>query len=427
MARMANVQRLMVDQGTDFSNAFATTAVCCPSRVSFMRGQYAHNHGVLTNFPPQGGYARFTERGLQNSTIATWLNDAGYSTFYAGKFLNGYGSTTEVPPGWDEWFAFGGVSEQSYKVNENGTLRSYTQQQQHDDYYLRDRAETFIRDRARGDAPWFAWVSTHAPHGPHTIAPEFRNSYDAVKMPRPKDYNEADVSDKPQWVQDLPLLTNDCSTDLRYLDCHQQVVEEWRDRQEMLKGVDVVVKDLIDALVESGQMDRTYVVFASDNGYSLYHHRWYAKGAPYEETQGVPFVVRGPGVQRGVVDGRLVANVDLAPTIADWAGVRVPAYVDGRSLRPVLEGTNPPWRNRLLFESWDGRKTYDGIRTAGGETYVEYETGEKEYYDLAVDPRQVRSTHAAPGQAKRLVGLSKVLSNLKGCAGADCRSADRNP
>ena len=189
-------------------------------------------------------------------------------------------------------------------------------------------------------------------------------------------------------------------------------------------SVDVMVKDLIGALEESGQLDSTYVVFASDNGFVLYQHRLYSKGFPYEETQGIPFVVRGPGVRQGAASQELVANIDLAPTIAAWAGVQAPEYVDGRSLVPVLEGTPTAWRRWLVFEYFLSGHPYVGVRTAGGESYIEYENGEKEYYDLAVDPWQLQSAHAAPENAERLATLSATLSDLKGCQRAGCRTAD---
>jgi N-acetylglucosamine-6-sulfatase len=431
MGRMANVQRLLAREGTTFANAFATTPTCCPSRVSFMRGQYTHNHGVLNEGKgsPLGGYKRFRELGLQNSTIATWLDKNGYATFYAGKFLNQYKDTRYVPPGWDKWYTFfGNGGGRWYTVNENGKLKTYAQDQQHETYYLRDKAEAFIRDRARRSAPWFAWVSTHAPHTPHNIAPKFRHSYDNKKMPRPPSYNEADVSDKPKWVRDLPRLDSNCSTDEGKLDCHREVVQEWRARQEALMSVDVMVKDLVSTLNKTNQMRRTYIVFASDNGYLLYRHRHYSKGAPYEESQGVPFVVRGPGVRHGVVDRKLVANIDLAPTIAKWAGVQPPKYVDGRSLDPLLSGgATAPWRRYLLFEKLRKDPSYGGIRTSRGETYVRYESGEREYYDLTEDPWQLRSGYAEPENTPRLHELSAVLSDLNSCAGAGCRAADGGP
>jgi N-acetylglucosamine-6-sulfatase len=255
-------------------------------------------------------------------------------------------------------------------------------------------------------------------------------------MPQqPESYNEADVSDKPAWIQAQPLLDDDCSTDEGKLDCHEQVVNRWRARQEALMSVDFMVRDLVSVLAETNQLDRTYIVFASDNGFLLFRHRVYSKGSPYEESQGVPFVVRGPGVRHGAVSDELVANIDLAPTIARWAGVRVPEYVDGRSLRRVLEGTaTTPRRQYLLFEFFKGLnrsskvvRSYGGVRTAGGETYVEYGTGEKEYYDLGADPWQLESAHAAPENAERLGALSVMLSDLKGCKDASCRVADGGP
>jgi hypothetical protein len=142
LTTMENVQRVLVDRGTTFSNAFATTSLCCPSRVSFLRGQYAHNHGVLTNENTvEGGYERFRELGLQDSTVATWLDDVGYDTFYAGKFLNGYEDSSYVPPGWDEWYAFsGGTHRDKYRVSEGGELKTYAQDQQHETHFLRERA-----------------------------------------------------------------------------------------------------------------------------------------------------------------------------------------------------------------------------------------------------------------------------------------------
>jgi arylsulfatase A-like enzyme len=244
-------------------------------------------------------------------------------------------------------------------------------------------------------------------------------------MPRPPSYNEADVSDKPAWVQRRPLMDDDCSTENGIYNCHKQVVEDWRECQETLMSVDVMVRDLVSALAETNQLERTYIVFASDNGYLLGQHRLYSKGGPYEETQGVPFVVRGPGVRRGVTSEELVANIDLAPTIAEWAGIEAPAYVDGRSLAVLLEGSAASWRRYLLFEHFKHR--YAGVRTAQGESYVEHETGEEEYYDLTGDPWQLDSAHSAPENVQRIGELSALLSELMSCAGASCRSADGGP
>ena len=377
ISRMENVQRLLVRKGTTFENAFATTSVCCPSRVSFLRGQYAHNHGVVSNTAPEGAYHKFDELGLEGSTVATWLDKAGYDTFYAGKFLNGYKRTTHVPEGFDRWFAFGIGREHrfddSYRVNENGTLKTYPLPERNETYYVRDRTEAFIR-RHEGGGPWLAIAATHAPHTPNVVPPEFEGAYDGRAMPKPPSYDEADVSDRPRWVRELPPVDEDCATDETYLDCERQVVQEWRDRQEALMGVDAMVGDLVAALAETGQLENTYIIFASDNGYSLFRHRVYSKGVIYEEAQGIPLVVRGPGVRRGAVSEDLAANIDLAPTIARWAGVQVPHFVDGRPLQPLLEGAqSPAWRDYLLVEYFRYHP-YFGDR---GQVYAEHEGGER--------------------------------------------------
>jgi N-acetylglucosamine-6-sulfatase len=237
----------------------------------------------------------------------------------------------------------------------------------------------------------------------------------------PPSYNETDVSDKPAWIQAQPLLDDDCAQ--QGIDCHQEVAQQWRGRQEALMSVDVMVRDLLGALEETNQAERTYVVFASDNGFLLFEHRAHGKNAPYEESLSIPLVVRGPGVGQGVVSSKLVANIDLVPTIAQWAGVRPPDYVDGRSLIPVLEGTATSWRRYLLFESY-GARAFSGVRTRGQDTYVQYKSGEKEYYELTVDPWQLMSRHAGRENAERLKSLSTILSNLNNCKGASCRVAD---
>ena len=176
-------------------------------------------------------------------------------------------------------------------------------------------------------------------------------------------------------------------------------------------------------------MDESYVVYTSDNGYLFHRHRIAEKGAPYEESIGVPFVVRGPGVPVGALRSQLVINTDWAPTIADWAGVTPPVFVDGRSFAPLLsESTSADWRKRFLIEFFKANHAFRGLRTAEGETYVEYKkTGEKEYYDLATDLWQLESAHCAPENAERLGKLSADLSGLESCAGPTCREAENTP
>jgi N-acetylglucosamine-6-sulfatase len=159
---MTNVKRLLRDRGATFANSFVTYALCCPSRATFLTGQYAHNHGVLGNVPPAGGYAKLDH----TNTLPVWLQDAGYYTAHLGKYLNGYGRAdpTEIPPGYDEWR--GSVDPSTYrfygyKLNENGRLTTYETYQT--DLYAQ-KAARIIRRRAPSAQPFFLWVAFLAPH-----------------------------------------------------------------------------------------------------------------------------------------------------------------------------------------------------------------------------------------------------------------------
>ncbi|MBA2450229.1 MAG: sulfatase-like hydrolase/transferase [Chloroflexi bacterium] len=204
----------------------------------------------------------------------------------------------------------------------------------------------------------------------------------------------------------------------------------------------------------TGQDENTYIFFTSDNGFHLGQHRLRSgKQAPYEEDIRVPLIVRGPGVDAGRVEERIVGNVDLAPTFARLAGVVAPEYVDGRSLVPLLRDDPPSeWRRAYLLQHEDsdgtdpqdpmdldqqvqrpGRRQdrqpgrlditeFTGLRTRD-HTYVEYVTGERELYALRSDPDELQNAYAT-ADPTLLAQLSSRLAALRQCAGASCRAAD---
>jgi hypothetical protein len=161
-------------------------------------------------------------------------------------------------------------------------------------------------------------------------------------------------------------------------------------------------------------------VFTSDNGWHHGEHRIKSgKAKPYEESIRMPLLVRGPGVHAGTTTDKLTLNTDFFPTFTDLAGVTTPEYVDGRSLRPVLEGSATTWRTAILLEI---RPSILGIRTSDGRKYIEYGDGFKEYYDLKADPNELRNLvyygEVPPGD------LATRLQALKGCVGDACRAAE---
>jgi N-acetylglucosamine-6-sulfatase len=432
---MPKTQNLLENQGVKFEDAFVTRSLCCPSRTTILRGQYAHNHDVWTNVYPSGGFWKFHDQGLEKSTIATWLDGAGYDTILIGKYLNPYGldrdgkydPTTYIPPGWDRWYAWEGTwwgSTTKYNINENGQIVTYQRSKMYDTDLYAQTAENFIRGRTAGSAPFFMYLAPNAPHFPASYTPRYASMFTNTPLPKPPSFNEKDVSDKPKWVQSKPLLS---STRVQWL------TTLYRDRLRALQSVDEIVGRLVDVLRDTGELPNTYIVFTSDNGIYLGEHRLTTKGAAYEEAIRIPLLVRGPGVPRGVSRSQMVLNNDLAPTFADLGGAKAPSFVDGRSLKPLLSATPPAsWRSAFLIEHRSSVEehayvrdipNYNAVRTSR-HLYLEYPTiGEKELYDLKADPYELTNIYAS-APPMLLGDLKTRLDALKSCAGAECKRAE---
>jgi N-acetylglucosamine-6-sulfatase len=422
---MTNVKRLLRDRGATFRQSFVNFALCCPSRATFLTGQYAHNHGVLGNAPPSGGYAKLDH----TNTLPVWLQDAGYYTAHLGKYLNGYGRTnpTEIPPGYDEWH--GSVDPSTYRfygytLNENGRLVTFERRYQTDLYA--EKAARIIGRRAPLAKPFYLSVAFLAPHsgGPRepddpvgqatpVPAPRHRNDFASEPLPRPPGFNEQNVSDKPVGIRNRPLLT---PTRIR------KIRENYQQRLESLLAVDQAVGTIVAALRRAGELDDTLIVFTSDNGFFHGEHRVPSgKVLLYEPSIRVPLIMRGPGIPAGLRLSQRVANIDLAPTIVDAAGATPARVMDGRSLLPVIADPGVPLGRDLLVVRGPGTGTFAAIR-APNYLYAEYGNGEQELYDLTRDPYELRSRHADPAYAAVKADLALRLAHLRACSGISCRT-----
>jgi N-acetylglucosamine-6-sulfatase len=471
VSTMPNVKALIARRGETFSNYFVSNSLCCPSRATTLRGQYAHDDGVESNGGGNGGFEAAHTKGIERSTVGTWLQAAGYRTALIGKYLNGYpngASDRYEPPGWNDWITpsrpGNPYSEYNYTLNDNGRLvhHGHAPADYGTDVYVH-AAKDFITGAAEQSRPFFLYLAPYAPHRPATPAPRDVGSYPGARAPHTAGYNEADVRDKPAWVRREPRLSPFVQRKIDGL---------YRRRIQSLRAVDDGVAGLVDTLRKSGQLANTYFVFTSDNGFHLGQHRLPAgKETAYEEDIHVPMFVRGPGVPAGAHVDALVGNVDLAPTFAALAGARVPDFVDGRSFAPFLsdpEQGPADWRHAYLLEHWletpggpsrssdlpleppdpdqsgPGRSVsspkhkrprrhvqwlalndipnFRGLRTAR-YTYVEYDTGERELYDLSKDPAELRNLPpgAEPALRER---LHRELLGLANCTGAGCRTAE---
>ncbi len=331
---MPKTRSLLGQQGMRFSEAYVSNALCCPSRATIMRGQYAHNTGVWGNINgPNGGWEGYKLNGNEQANVATRLNNAGYRTGLFGKYFNGYDKGTRyVPPGWDRWFALFGFRYLGYDANVNGRIRHFgTGKNDYVTDVLSRKTRRFIEASAKRRKPFFAYVAPIAPHGPATPARRDQHTHDGAKAPRLPSFNERDVSDKPPWIRSLPRLSDrvKASIDKRH-----------ENRVESLQALDDLVEGVVNKLNNAGVMRNTYIFFTSDNGWEEGEHRIpREKNQPYEESSRVPLLVRGPGVQAGSTTSRLALNTDYFPTFTHLAGIQTPSYVDGRSLRPVLKGS----------------------------------------------------------------------------------------
>ena len=423
---MRSTRRLLARRGVTFENSFTTFPLCCPSRASFLTGQHPHNHGVLSNRPPDGGFAGFEDRG----TLPVALRRAGYTTGLFGKYFNGYGKFARkhpgfVPPGWSRWHSIAARGYFDYTLVENGRLRRYGGRPRD---YLTDvlarKATSFIGRASRRGSPFFAFVPLHSAHteGP-TLgeapnprpAPRHARALRGRQFQRPPNFNERDMSDKPGHIRKRPRLG---PRTIRVVRRHD------RDRARSLLAADDAVRKIVRELRASGQLANTYVLFTSDHGFLSGEHRLRGKETLYEEGIRVPLIIRGPGLPRGESVSPLVANIDLAPTILGIAGVEPLRAPDGTDLRPVVESPSDYAQRDLFFAYFRAQ----GVRTRE-HMYVEHDTRRGtayELYDLVGDPFQLENLvdpssgelREADPELDDVLGALRVrLDELRDCQG----------
>jgi arylsulfatase A-like enzyme len=432
---MPQVNTLLADEGVLFDQAFASFPLCCPARATALTGQYAHNHGVLHNNPPFGGHQKLDH----TNTLPVWLQAAGYRTMHVGRYLNRYEFRDGIPPGYSDWHTSphsGAFHYTSWKVNENGVLRSYPTPERPAEYqtdFFTRRAVELIDSAAPSERPFFMSLWYVAPHrggprdaddyarpGSPSPAPRHRDAFASFAMPRLPSFNERNMYDKPQVVADRPRFSPTGVAGIQ---------ENWRQELESLLAVDEGVAQIVEALRRHGELENTLIVYMSDNGFMHGEHRALAeKVLPYEESIRIPLLMRGPGIPRGRVDRRLVDNLDVPATVLDAADASPGRVLDGRSLFELLDDPGEEWGRNILIENGRGANgipTYRGIRTYRF-LYVEHRTtGEYELYDLVRDPFQLESVDSRDDYKQVRRDLALELDRLVGCAGAGCHTRPR--
>jgi N-acetylglucosamine-6-sulfatase len=432
----------MERRGEMFSNYYVTDSLCCPSRASILTGRFPHDTHVTSNSPPYGGFQVFHSRGEERYTFATALQRRGYETALMGKYLNGYqpegneggvtpggteiGSKPYIPLGWNEWDVAGdGYPEFNYTLNSDGRPVKYGSEPQD---YLTDvlarKGLSFIERAATRRKPFMLEIAPFAPHAPFTPAPRDEQDFPGLRAPRTPAFDVPTIG-APAWLSHFTELE---PTQIEQLD-HQ-----FRKRAQAVQAVDNMIAEIEAKLAARGLAQNTYLMFSSDNGLHMGEHRLTAgKQTAFDTDIRVPLIVVGPGVPAGRTVGALAENIDLCPTFERLGGAKVGPNVDGHSLTRLLHGQPAVnWRQEILVEHHGpvldagdpdlptrgagNPPSYEALRTQTS-LYVEYITGEREYYNLRTDPFELHNlaVHLSPA---RMRVLHRALARLEACRGA---------
>lgn len=488
---MKNLRSLVGDEGTTFTNAFVHTPICCPSRSSYLSGRYLHNGGAINNSVAGNCYGSDWQSDAEADSFAVHAKQAGYTTSYTGKYLNAYslkgspGCPTikapgclRVPPGWDYWAGLRGNSRyynETVIVSDDGgkTARAI----EHGDDFEKDYYPDVVANRtlqvldeilsepAADRKPFLVVNAWPTPHGPFTPPPWADHIYDGYQAPRTPNWNASEeVMQQKQWLMRQQAPIDD--------QIAQNIDKTFEMRWEALVDVDDHIKAFIERIEAAGELDNTYVIFASDHGFQLGQERLPGdKRHLYENDVRIPFLVRGPGVAKNATQDAIVLNVDVAPTIAQIAGgggsAPLPANMDGRSIlrflgddTPVDEvAGNDAWRTDFLvsyhgqyqhcglqtcpppppdrFHENDGKNnTYHCVRTmvpastdaqapgvAPNSMYCKFVDSENfvEYYDIDNNPWQLANDAKSLSPADH-AAIEARLAAFMSCKGAGCRS-----
>lgn len=409
MAVMPRTRKWFRRGGTTFSNTFATTPLCCPSRASIFTGRYAHNHGVRFS------QASETQNLDHSTTMQRHLSDLGYRNAIFGKFLNAWDLSVD-PPYFHDWAVMPGGKAKAYyggEWNVDGEVRTI---ERYSTSYINRRGLNFLDDAEQEDVrPWMMFLNVYAPHQPTLVPDRFKDAPIPKWKTNPA-RREKNFGDKPPFAHRLD-------------DAGERARKIYRGQMRSLIPVDRMIGRVMTRLAELGEASNTIAFFVSDNGYMLAEHALLRKSAPYTQSAKIPMMARWPGhLEDGARATRIAGNIDIAPTVYDAIGVTAGTRsVDGLSL---LGGDR---RRNILLEYW---QEYDRARYVPWTSlrskrfqYIEYYRDDnrtvrfREYYNLNRDPWQLKNL-LADGERSNNPDLRRIkrrLQRLRKCEGDSCR------
>lgn len=425
-----NLDRI-AEEGMLFENAFCTNSICAPSRATILTGQYNHKNGVRTlgdNFDNT------------QPTIQKILGENGYQTALIGKWHLGHGPEHD-PIDFDHWNIFPGQGDYHdpvmIEMGEEKTVKGYATD------LVTDFSMDWIKERDK-DKPFMLMCHHKAPHRPWDPDERHKHLYEDIDIPEPETFHD-DYEGKAKAAKEATMRID---RDLTLRDVKEKPPEGLSDRElkswfyqryikdylRCVASIDYNVGRLLDFLDEENLTEDTIIVYTSDQGFFLGDHGWYDKRFMYEESLRMPFVIRYPRkIKPGSRTKDFALNVDFPETFLDYAGIDIPEFMQGRSLRPVLEDQTPKdWQTAMYYRYWEhlsvehrvgahyGIRTHDykliyyyGEALGCADAIDESRTPEWELFDLTKDPYEMDNVYHDPAYAETIEKLKVELYELK--------------
>ena len=433
----------LATQGARFTNSFVTNSICTPSRATLLTGQYSHLNGVPV-------FNRFD--GARDN-VAKHLQAGGYHTGIIGKWHLG-----SDPTGFDRWIVLPGQG-----VYWNPTFLVPGHQftiKGHCTDITTELGIEWLNTRPK-DKPFFLMLHHKAPHRdwqpdehnkalfkdkvfpePATLWDDYRTRPTALpynKQTVAKDLTRRDLKLEPpadlkgpalaKWLSTKPMEVELTQPDGTTKTLTGKPLVQWKYQRYMqdylacVQGVDDSVGHILDYLDKTGLAKNTIVMYSADNGWYLGDLGLYDKRFMYEPGLRVPLLARGPGIKAGSTPVQFIANIDLAPTFLDLAGLPVPASMQGRSLAPLLRGESPAdWRTSVYYRYYHDPGDHNtaahlGVRTATHKLIYYWKKDAYEMFDLTQDPTEQHNLlfdeASVPAVAAKFAELKAEVARLQ--------------
>ncbi|WP_210469770.1 sulfatase [Sporosarcina sp. 6E9] len=425
-----NLDRI-AEGGMRFDNAFCTNSICAPSRAAILTGRYNHLNGVKT---------LGDEFDSRQQTVQKIMKDDGYQTALIGKWHLGHGGIHD-PSGFDYWNIFPNQGDyhdpMMYEMGIEKTIKGYATD------IITDLSIDWLDQRDK-DSPFMLMLHHKAPHRPWDPDEKHKHMYEDIDIPEPETFND-DYSNRAQAAKeakmriDRDLTKRDVKADppkgLTDAELKSWKYQRYiKDYLRVIASVDDNVGRILDYLDENDLAEDTIIIYTSDQGFFLGDHGWFDKRFMYEESLRMPLMIRYPRVIKpGSVTKDFALNVDFSETFLDYAGIEIPEEMQGRSLRPVLEGNTPDdWQTSMYYRYWEhlslehrvgahyGVRTHDykliyyyGEALGSAHASDEPRTPEWELFDLNKDPYEMNNVYDDPAYAEIVKELKTELYRLK--------------